>query len=297
VILRDNNAFGFYTTVATLVRREGDTWYTNRPHNHDYAGANGGVVETLFPVVSAVDVNDAVLEGVYIEGNSRQNPVTVNGCRAGGFLALRAHRLKIRGVVVRDYNGDGIGFQTCDDMDMTDCLVEQCTGVGFHPGSGSNRFHLRRCTARKNGSCGLFYCLRVRHGLLEDSVFENNGSHGVSIGSRDTDSVNRHLTIRGNGGAGVYLRPSSHVDAAHNSVIEGCTLERNCRGKVEADAEIVLQGETEGIRVIGNTIRRKPEKAAILIRKEVRSCEIRGNRIQPSGKDAVQDLSARKRSR
>ena len=289
VIVRDDNAIGFYTTVATLVRREGDTWFINRPHNHDYLGVNGGVVETLFPVVAAVDVNDVALEDLRIEGNSRNNPVTVNGCRAGGFLALRANRLKVRGVVVRDYNGDGIGFQTCDDAEITDCVVEQCTGVGFHPGSGTNRFHLRGCTARRNGRCGLFYCLRVRHGLLEDSLFEDNGLHGVSIGERDTDNVNRNLTLRGNGGAGLYIRPCSYANAAHNSVVEGCTLDRNCRGKREADAEIVLQGETDGLRVVGNTIRHNPRKPAILIRKEVRSYEVRDNRIAPSGKNAIQD--------
>jgi len=290
IIIRDNNAFGFYTTVATLVRREGDTWYTNCPHHHDYLGTNGGVVETLFPVISAVDIEDAEIEGLCVEGNSRENPIQVNGCRAGGFLALRSNRLKLRGIVVRDYNGDGIGFQTCDDMCVSDCVVEHCTGTGYHPGSGSNRFHIRGCTGRKNGGCGLFYCLRVRLGLLEDCVFVDNALHGISIGERDTGSVNRGLTIRGNGGAGVYLRNCAAANAAHNSVIESCLIEHNCRGSSEGEAEIMLQGETDGVRVIGNTIRRNTGVPALLVRKEMRSFEWQDNRIEPSGADAVRDL-------
>ncbi len=289
VLIRDNNAFGFYTTVATLVRREGDIWFTNRPHQHDYLGANGGVVETLFPVVSAENISDATLENLRIEGNRKQNPVKANGCRACGFLALNAHRVTVRGVTVNDYNGDGFGFQTCDDFAAEGCTVAHCTGNGFHPGSGSNRFHMINCTARNNLGCGLYYCLRVRHGLLENSLFEKNGSFGVSIGERDTDSINRNLTIRLNGAAGIYIRPCIHANAAHRTLIEKCTLDHNCAGKDQADAEIILQGETDGLRVLGNTIRPRPGKSGILIRKGTPPCEIKGNRITPAGKNATLD--------
>ena len=287
VLIRDTNAIGFYTTVATLVRREGDVWITNRPHHHDYLERSGGVVETLFPIVSAEGIADAVLEGVRLEGNLKRNPVTANGCRACGFHALNAHRITVRNVTVRDYNGDGFGFQTCDDFTAEGCVVESCTGNGFHPGSGSNRFHMKNCIARHNRGCGLFYCLRVRHGLLEDSLFEKNGSFGISVGERDTDSVNRNLTIRLNGGAGVYIRPCNKANAAHRTLIEGCTLDRNCAGKKDADAEIVLQGETEGLRVIGNTIRGRPGKPGLLIRPGTPPVDLRDNHVIPSGKNAI----------
>jgi hypothetical protein len=289
VLIRDKNAPGFYTTVATLVRREGDVWITDRPHNHDYLGINGGVVETVFPIVSAEAVTDAVLESLRLEGNSRRNPVRANGCRACGFIALNSHRLTVRNVSVNDFNGDGFGFQTCDDFVAEGCLVENCTGNGFHPGSGSNRFRMTDCTARANKGCGLFYCLRVRHGLLEDSRFERNGSHGVSVGERDTDSVNRNLTIRGNGGAGIFIRPCARANAAHRTRIENCTLDRNCAGDEEGAAEIILQGETEGLRVVNTAIRRRAGKPGILIRKGTPPCDVKGNRITPPGAGALLD--------
>ncbi len=289
ILIRDNNAFGFYTTIATLVRREGKVWFTNRPHNHDYLGSNGGLVETLFPIIEAVDIEDAAVEGLRVEGNSRVNPVMTNGCRGGGFLALRCSRLRVHALTVRDYNGDGIGFQTCDDMALSDCVVEECTGNGYHPGSGSNRFRMQRCTARKNGGCGLFYCLRVRQGLLEDSLFENNGSHGLSIGERDTCNVNRNLILRGNGGAGIWFRPCERTNAAHHNSFEKCAVYGNCQKMGEAEAEIVLQGETEGIRLIGNRIRRKAGHLAILVKKDVIGFESRGNGVTPAGGVAVRD--------
>jgi hypothetical protein len=168
-------------------------------------------------------------------------------------------------------------------------VVEACTGNGYHPGSGSNRFHMKDCVARRNKGCGLFYCLRVRHGLLEDCLFEKNGSHGISVGERDTDSVNRHLTIRGNGGAGVFIRPCAHTNAAHRTRIEGCTLDRNCAGNNEAEAEILLQGETEKLQIIGNTIRRRPGKPGIRVRSQVLSCELKDNQVEPAGPDAIVD--------
>jgi hypothetical protein len=289
VVIRDNNAFGFYTTVATLIRREGDVWFTNRPHSHDYLGSNGGLVETLFPIIEAVDIEDAAVEGIRIEGNTRANPVPLNGCRGGGFLALRCRRLGVRNLTVRDYNGDGIAFQTCDDMVLSDCVVEGCSGNGFHPGSGSNRFIMKRCSARGNGACGIFYCMRVRQGVLQDSLFENNGSHGLSIGERDIHNLNRNLIIRGNGGAGIWFRNCIRANAAHYNVFEKCEVYGNCQKPGVAEAEIVLQGETEGTRFTGNHIRRLKGQPAILIKKEVIQYEAQGNLIVPSGRMIVQD--------
>ncbi len=296
VHIRDNNSTGFYNTVATLVRREGNVWYTNRPHHHDYLGRNGALVETLYPLVSAENIHDATVENLLLEGNRRHNPVFSNPCRACAFLALNAQRVTARNIHVREFNGDGFGFQTCDDFLGEECLVENCTGNGFHPGSGSNRFVLRKCVSRRNGGCGLFYCLRVRHGLVEDCRFESNGSHGLSVGERDTDNVNRHLLIRLNGGAGFYVRNCNRPNAAHRARLEGSTLERNVRTPGnEPLAEIVFQGETEGLQAVGNTIRPRPNVPALRATADCQPFEWRENRIIPEGPDALQiEKSSRK---
>ena len=286
VIIGDDNSGGFYQTVGTLIRREGDTWITTYPHAHDYHARRNGFVKTLFPVISAVDVEDAVVEEIVVDGNPSENE-TMNSCRGGGFFAHRANRIVARRIVVRNFNGEGFSFQTCDDLELDSCLAERCSGNGLHPGSGSNRFHIHDCVARECGACGLFYCLRVRDSILENSTFEGNGSHGVSIGGRDTGHINRNLVIRNNGGAGVYLRPGGKDVAAHGNRIESCTIEENCTD--EGEGEIVLQGETEGIRVVGNTIRRRPGTPGILIMPEMLSFEEGDNTIEPGGEHAVVD--------
>jgi len=285
VWIRDDDAGGFYTTVGTLLRREGDTWYTSRPHRHDYRPDSGAVVETLFPVVSAYDVRGAAIEDLAVDGNKAENPTAITGCRGGGLFALRSDRLVVRGLFVRDCNTEGIGFQTCDDAEVAGCLVEGCTGNGYHPGSGSNRFHLHDCVARGNGASGVFYCLRVRDSLLEDCTLERNGLHGVSTGGRDSGNVNRGLVIRDNGGCGFFFRRHKRNDAPHDNVIERCTFESNAAA--EGAAEVLIQGEVDATRLIANTIRPRPGKPAVQIESDVASVDLADNLIESPGQPVV----------
>lgn len=285
VWLRDDDAGGFYTTVGTLVRREGDVWYTSRPHRHDYRPAANAVVETLFPVVSAYDVCDAAVEDLAIDGNKAQNPTMITGCRGGGVFLMRSDRVVVRRVTVRDCNTEGIGFQTCDDAEVAECLVEGCAGNGYHPGSGSNRFHVHDCVARDNGASGLFYCLRVRDSLLENCTFESNALHGVSTGGRDSGNTNRSLVLRGNGGCGFFFRKQDRNDAPHDNVIERCTFDRN--GAQTGEAEILVQGQVNGTRIVGNTIRPREGKPAVLIEPGVGTLEMQDNRIDAAGEAVV----------
>lgn len=287
VYITDRSAFGFYANVATLIEREGDVWYIDRPHPHDYHGSHDGRVYTLFPLISAYDTARATVEALTLDGNKAENPVVLNGCRGGGVFALRCSQLTVRGLIVRDVNTEGISFQTCDDTEIDDCLVEDCTGNGLHPGSGSNRFHIHDCIARRNGASGLFYCLRVRESLLEDCLFEENGEHGVSTGARDTDNLNRGLTLRRNGGCGFYFREEEPANAPHRNLIAGCTFTENCRAT--GAAELLVQGAPADVVVTGNTLTRRPGVPALLLGPRVPAIALEDNAITPAGADAVVD--------
>jgi hypothetical protein len=51
--LTDDHSFGFYDTVATIVGRDGDRFYLDRPLRHDYVPTNNGRAATLFPLLAA----------------------------------------------------------------------------------------------------------------------------------------------------------------------------------------------------------------------------------------------------
>jgi hypothetical protein len=68
-----------------------------------------------------------------------------------------------------------------------------------------------------NGDIGLYLCWRVRHGLFQDNVMENNGHYGISIGHKDTDNEFVNNTVARNGLTGVYFREETLANAGHRN--------------------------------------------------------------------------------
>src|SRR5581483_3144684 len=193
----DSQSGGFHTTVGRITGRNGNTFSFYKPLNADCLVANGAKAATVFPVVSGYDLEGARIEDLVIDGNKEEN-VTLNGCRGGGIFLYRGFGTVIRGCVVRNFNGDGISFQQSNDVLVENCVSENNSGLGMHPGSGSQRPIVRGCLARNNGEDGLFLCWRVRHGLFEKNILENNGRYGISIGHKDTDNLVQDNEVRGN---------------------------------------------------------------------------------------------------
>lgn len=256
VHIHDDRAHGFYDTVATLIWRDGNRFGIDRMLNHDYSPAANGVVTTVSPVISGREIRDCVVENLAIDGNKPENE-PLNGCRGGGVFLLQAHHVVLRGLHVRNYNGDGISFQQCRNTLVEECLLEDMAGHGLHPGSGSVGAVLRRNICRRNGGEGIFYCLRVVFSLCEGNRIGQNRGHGISIGGRDTNHRIRANQIRRNGGCGIYFREADRATAGSRNLLEENLLEHNCREN--GSAEIHIDGATEDILIVGNTIR--PETA------------------------------------
>ncbi len=284
VIVGSDATGGFLDTAGTLVRRDGDTWFLDRATNCDYSEQDAACVRTLHPLVDAIAVEHAVIEDVMLDGRAAEN-AALNSCRGGAFYAYCARRVTARRVTAQDFNGDGFSFQHCDDLELDACRAESCRGNGYHPGSGSNRFHIHHCVAR-GCDTGLFYCLRVRDSVLEDCRFEHNRGHGVLIWARDDRHLNRRLTIRHNGGCGVCFMHNPPRQESNGHTFEDCRLEENCATGA-GPAEIILQGGGRDTRLIGNRILRRPGIPGILVAPGMPAFENRDNTIEPPGPDAV----------
>ena len=285
VYIRDDNAGGFYTTVATLTWRRGDRFGISRFLNHDYSRARNGIVQSLYPVVSGYHLENASIENVAIDGNREQNEL-LNGCRGSGVFLLQATKVTVRGVEVRNYNGDGISFQQTQDVVIDDCRCEDNAGHGLHPGSGSVRPVMRNCRCVGNGNDGIFYCLRVTYSLTEGCTLEKNGGMGISVGGRDTDHLIRNNTIRLNGRHGLYFRKGDGAMAGHRCRFEANTLEHNCQK--EGRGEIFIDGATQDVHLLGNTIRARgdvDDPASIVVGPEASRIVVHRNRVEPSGVD------------
>jgi hypothetical protein len=283
VTILDKSSGGFHTTVARITGQNGNTFSVSLPMNSDYMVDNGGRAYTGFPVVSGYHLEGVRVEDVTIDGNKSEN-MYLNGCRGGGIFLYRCAGAVIERCVVRDYNGDGISFQQSNDVVVKDCLSENNSGLGLHPGSGSQRPVVRGCTARNNSEDGLFLCWRVKFGTFEENILEGNGRFGISIGHKDTDNLLRKNQVRGNHLAGVHFRNESEGMAGHRNRLEDNLIENN--GVTKAAPGIQVRGDTHDLIFKNNVIRdtraegEQKQTIGIQFEEKVGAVALEGNRIE-----------------
>jgi nitrous oxidase accessory protein NosD len=282
VAIWDKNAGGFHTTVARILGRNGNTFAISMPLNADCMVGDGAQAATVFPVVSGYHIEGARVEDLTIDGNKDEN-VALNGCRGGGIFLYRCPGALIERCTVRNYHGDGISFQQCNDVKVLECVSENNLGLGLHPGSGSQRPLVRGCIARHNGEDGLFLCWRVKQGVFEKNVLEDNGRYGISIGHKDTDNLLCDNQVRRNHEDGVYFRNEAEGMAGHRNRLENNLIEDN--GSNQEAAGIRVRGTTRGLVFKDNTIRdtrpdgQRKQTIGILLEQKVGEVTLAGNTI------------------
>ncbi|HZN56815.1 MAG TPA: right-handed parallel beta-helix repeat-containing protein [Planctomycetota bacterium] len=291
VAIWDSESGGFHTTVARITGKKGNTLAIDHPLLSDCMVSNKAQAATVFPVVSGCNIQGARIEDLIVDGNRKEN-VALNGCRGGGIYLCRAYGTIIERCTVKSFHGDGISFQQSNDVVVAACVSEDNADLGIHPGSGSQRAVVRECAARRNGGDGLFLCWRVRHGLFEKNILEDNGRFGISIGHKDSDNLLLRNTVRGNHQDGIHFRNEIEGMAAHRNRLLDNLIEDNGVG---ADAAGVrIRGETSRLVFRGNVIRdTRPAEArrqAVGIRIEDLAGEVVLEANQIEAKTPVEDL-------
>jgi hypothetical protein len=147
---------------------------------------------------------------------------------------------------------------------------------------------VRGCIARNNGEDGLFLCWRVRHGVFEKNLLENNGRYGISIGHKDTDNLLQENEVRGNHEDGIFFRKETEGMAGHRNRLERNVIENN-GGQGEA-AGIRVREETRELVFRDNIIRdTRPMEArkqlvGIRIEEDAGEVTLEGNQIEAKTK-------------
>jgi len=246
---------GWDPTVRTIVAIDGHDVRLDRRPERDYAFAHKAWLQNSFPVVEGSGVHDLTIEDLVTDGNLDQNrDIGIDGCRGGGIYLHEARNCTIRRCLSRNYNGDGISWQTTDNVLVEDCESTGHTGLGLHPGTGSPNTTVRNCHAHHNGQIGLFLCWGVRHGRFENNLLEDNGMYGISIGHKDTDNLFQNNTVRRNGKAGVYFRNEPTQNAGHRCTLVSNTIEDNGT-PTHPGAGVRIDGATTHTTLQSNTIR------------------------------------------
>ncbi len=196
------------------------------PHNQSRANfwtTQEATASTLYPLLTANWQRDIAIEDLTLDG-ARADNTRLDGNYDGCIFLQDCQNVRISGVRALNNNGDGISWQVCDDVTVEDCTSEGHADLGLHPGSGSQRPIIRRNRVR-DCNIGLFWCWGVRYGVAEENDIARIGSHGMSIGHRDTDNVMRRNTIRECGNTGIYFRPEEpSARGPHRNVVEENTI-------------------------------------------------------------------------
>ena len=249
VCLRAKDAKTGRQTVIkrTLVARSGNRFKLDKPLRENLWQMNEATCATLFPLLSGEFVNDVHIENLVLDGN-REHNAELDGNYAGCIFLQDCNRFHLSGVTARNNHGDGISWQICHDVIVENCVSENNSGLGLHPGSGSQRPIIRNSTLRGN-DIGIFFCWGVKYGLAENNQIEGNRI-GISIGHRDTDNLVTGNTIRGSKVNGLLFRPERGPDfAGHRNRIE---KNRFIDNAPEGGAVIDIQGGTESITISDN---------------------------------------------
>ncbi len=257
VTVRDDPSGGFHTTVGTIIAQlDENTFAINTPLQADCMVHNNAIAKNTFPLISAYYAENIRIERLTIDGN-RVNNEYLNGCRGGGIFFYRVNHSQLIDCLVHDYNGDGISFQQSSDITVENCVSHHNGGLGFHPGSGSQRPTMRKNLAYKNDDDGLFLCWRVRHGIFEGNELRNNGRYGISIGHKDSDNILRNNIVVGNAIHGIYFRDEPEYTGGHRNRLEGNQIFNN--GASTEGSGIYIDGETNDIAIVGNQIGNRAE--------------------------------------
>jgi hypothetical protein len=293
ICLRTKNPHNGGTDIAkrTLVARSGARFKLDRPLRQNFWTAAETTCASLFPLVTGEEVSDFAIENLVLDGNKQQNDL-LDGNYAGCIFLQDISRANIRGVTARNYNGDGISFQVAHDVRVEGCHSHDNTGLGMHPGSGSQRPILVGNRIERN-DIGIFFCWGVKFGLAEENTVVDCRKHGISIGHRDTDNVIRRNRVQGSGEVGLLFRPERGRDfAPHRTLVVENQIENS---GTDTGIAIDVQGEVDRVTFERNELRetRSPaERTAIKLGPKTGRIDLVANHLEGFAVDLT-DLRAK----
>jgi hypothetical protein len=258
VTVRDNRHGGFFETFARVTWVDGNWVGLDRGLHSDYHAEESPILVTAFPMVFGVGVEDAGLHGVTLDGRRGDQPAGIGACRGAAVYFIRSHNVTVSDVVESDFAGEGLGFQMCSQVHISDCSVAGNAGNGFHPGAGSTGSSFENCVADGNDAAGFFFCVRANHISVRDSTFVNNAGPGVSVGTRDSDNLIEGCRMRRNGGPGLLFREARRPVEVHTCRVRHCVVEDNAL--THGLGQVAILGDAHELCLEHNVILGSPER-------------------------------------
>lgn len=278
----DEHKQGWDVTTAVITDIKDNVIYFDNGTVNDYIAALNGVVSNACSIVEAVGAANVKISDLVVEGNKTNNDY-INGCRGGGIYLHKSKNCIVENVTVNEFNGDSFSWQITENITLTGCEASNGGGLGYHPGTGSDRSTMDKCISHHNKGDGIFLCWRVQNSVFRNNIIYSNLDNGISIGHKDTDNIFENNHVYENANHGVFFRNDNEQNAGHRNIFTNNTIENN--GMAKESAGFYIGGVTNTITIKNNIIRstgKGMQKAAIIVGKNSSNISVDGNKISGS---------------
>jgi hypothetical protein len=273
---------GWDVSTAKITDIDGNVIYFDHNTVNDYVASRNGTISNACSIVEAVGVENVKIADFVVEGNKNTNDY-LNGCRGGGVYIHKSKNCLVKNIRVNDFNGDSFSWQITENITLKGCEASNGSGLGFHPGTGSDHSIVENCVSHHNKGDGIFLCWRVQNGIFRNNVVYANGENGFSIGHQDTDNVFENNHVYENGFQGVLFREETEQNSGHRNTFINNIIENN--GVSRESSGFYIGGETHDITIAKNIIRsagKGNQSIAIFIGRKAANITASDNQISGS---------------
>lgn len=284
----DEHDQGWDVTTAKITDIQDNVIYFDNRTVNDYLASLNGTITNGCSIIEAVEVENVKIADLAIEGNKATNDY-INGCRGGGIYIHKSKNCTVENVRINEFNGDTFSWQITENITIRGCEASNGGGLGFHPGTGSDRSVVENCISHHNRGDGIFLCWRVQNGIFRNNSSYANGDNGISIGHKDTDNLFENNRVYENAHHGVLFRNENEQNSGHRNTFTNNVIENN--GTARESSGFYIGGETNDITITNNIIRstgKGKQTTAIVIGKKSSKVTARDNQISGS-KELVQE--------
>jgi parallel beta-helix repeat protein len=246
------------TAVITDIVK--DTLFFDTHLIRDYDAELNGMVTNGGSCVSVLGASQVYIADFTIDGNKEKND-PLDGCNGGGVVIIKSSNVTLERLHVKEVNGEGITWQITENVTVRNCEINDCAGMGMHPGSGSPKSVIENNNSHNN-RVGLFICWRVHHSVVRNNRFHNNIENGISTGHKDSDVLFDNNHIYDNKGDGIYFREEDQKNSPHRNTFTNNIVENN------GNYGFYISGKASDILIKNNIIRNAKngrQKAAIFV--------------------------------
>ena len=274
----DENSGCWNVSTAYITAITDNVVYIDQGLIRDYRSDKNGLISNASSVVEALDVKNAGISNLVVDGN-RENNFFADGCNSAGILILRSENVVVDKVHVKDFNGEGISWQITENVSILNSEISGSGNTGLHPGTGSPFSLIKNNNVHHNDRDGLFICWRVYESKVIGNQFHENGRFGICTGHKDTDVLFEGNHIFDNKSDGIHLRGERESNAPHRNTFLKNVIENN--GTEGGGYGFSVNSQARDLVLIENEFKNSKgtQKAAIYIHKAGSTPKLENNKF------------------